>query len=72
MDGPGLNQPKNRMDFLMEFLRQEVQNEERISLAKSGFDMMGEKKSKSKSKNWGEVRNRPIEARIGHRQRRVG
>jgi hypothetical protein len=44
MDGSGLNPPKNRLDFLMDFLREEVQNEERISLAKSGFGMVGEKK----------------------------
>jgi hypothetical protein len=44
MDGSGLNPPKNRLDFLMDFLRQEVQNEERILVAKSGFDMVGEKK----------------------------
>lgn len=36
-DGAAENPPKSELDYLMEFLRQEVENEEQRSLARDGF-----------------------------------
>ncbi|OXA52865.1 Pro-Pol polyprotein [Folsomia candida] len=49
-DGSQLNPKKNELDFLMEFLREEVEGEENRKLVRSGFDAAIKGKEKNKKK----------------------
>lgn len=51
VDGSALNPPKSELDFLMQFLQQEVESEQQRSLARSGFSTMNQKQQETRTTN---------------------